>query len=347
MRNIHLTDRAIGAGSPAFIIGEVGQAHDGSLGMAHAFIDAIADAGADAVKFQTHIAAAEGTSEETFRVEFSYQDNTRQDYWRRMEFTELQWAGLAQHAKARNLLFLSSPFSIEAVDLLRRVGVPAWKIASGEVTNYPMFDHMVKTQLPIFLSSGMSPWKEIDATIQYLQDLGANVALFQCTTSYPSPPEKIGLNVLQHMIERYQIPVGLSDHSGTIFPGLAAITLGASLLEVHVTLSREAFGPDVPASVTTHELKELVNGTRSIERMLRNPVNKDELSEGFETSRHLFFKSIVLNQDLSKHTVLTHQHLTTKKPGTGIPANHWAKVIGRTLARNVKKDELFSERDLA
>src|SRR5438874_4963574 len=130
------------------IVGEVAQAHDGSLGMAHAFIDAIANAGADAVKFQTHIAAAESTLAEPWRVKFSHQDETRYDYWKRMEFSEAQWVGLKRHADDRKLLFLSSPFSIEALELLQRIGIKAWKVASGEISNEPMFERMVASGLP-------------------------------------------------------------------------------------------------------------------------------------------------------------------------------------------------------
>src|SRR5438093_2389865 len=155
------------------IIGEVAQAHDGSLGMAHAFIDAIADAGADAVKFQTHIAAAESTPDEPWRVKFSQQEATRYDYWKRMEFTEEQWHGLKKHAHDKGLLFLSSPFSLEAVALLTRVGVAAWKIASGEVSNTSLFEGIVATRMPIILSTGMSALEEIDRAVEGLkrQDL--------------------------------------------------------------------------------------------------------------------------------------------------------------------------------
>src|SRR4030095_1630017 len=147
------------------IIGEVAQAHDGSLGMAHAYIDAVANAGADAVKFQTHIAAAESTPGEPWRVKFSRQDTTRYDYWKRMEFSEEQWRGLADHANGRGLLFLSSGFSPEAVDLLERVGVPAWKVGSGEVSNPPLLAKMARTGKPVILSSGLSDWDELDAAV--------------------------------------------------------------------------------------------------------------------------------------------------------------------------------------
>src|SRR5262245_27170149 len=151
------------------IIAEVAQAHDGSLGMAHAYIDAIANTGADAVKFQTHIAAAESTPREAWRVKFRQQDATRYDYWKRMEFTEPQCCGLKKHAEEKGLQFLSSPFSIEAVELLIRVGVGAWKVASGEVTNAPMLERIVATRLPIILSTGMSSLSEIDTAVEQIK----------------------------------------------------------------------------------------------------------------------------------------------------------------------------------
>src|SRR5262249_19097817 len=176
------------------VIAEIAQAHDGSLGAAHAYIDAVADAGAGAVKFQTHIASAEGTAAEPWRVRFSLQDETRQDYWRRTSFTEDQWSGLKRHAVNPGLKFLSSPFSVEAADLLTRVGVAAWKIASGEVNNTPLFEYILSTGLPVLLSSGMSDWNELDAAVAIVQSRNVPLTVMQCTSAYPCPPEKLGLN---------------------------------------------------------------------------------------------------------------------------------------------------------
>jgi N-acetylneuraminate synthase len=333
--------------SQTFIIAEVAQAHDGSLGMAHAFIDAIANAGANAVKFQTHIATAESTPGEPWRVKFSPQDSSRYDYWQRMEFTEEQWHGLKKHADERGLKFLSSPFSIEAVELLTRVGVAAWKVASGEVGNIPMFERMAATGLPVLLSTGMSPLDEIDATAQHIKARGLPLTVLQCTSMYPTPPEKIGLNLIPFFRQRYSCGVGLSDHSGTIYSGLAAATLGIEVLEVHVTLSREMFGPDVPASVTTAELKQLVEGIRFIEKMQANPVDKDVSAQALAPMRDLFTKSVVARIDLSAGTVLKEEHLTVKKPGTGIPAARLQEVIGRQLKQAVQADELLHLDQLA
>lgn len=327
------------------IVAEVAQAHDGSLGLAHAFIDAIATAGADAVKFQTHIAAAESTPEEPWRVKFSMQDATRYDYWKRMEFTEEQWCGLKRHADERGLKFLSSPFSSEAVEMLNRVGVAAWKVASGEVTNQPMFTAMTASGLPIFLSTGMSSLDEIDATVDRVKAAGLSLTVLQCTSLYPTLPEKIGLNLIPFFRNRYSCAVGLSDHSGTIYAGLAAAAIGIDVLEVHVTLSRDMFGPDVSASVTTAELRQLVDGIRFIEKIKANPVDKDSVAESLAPMRDLFTKSVVAREDLPAGTILKETHLTAKKPGTGLPASRLKELIGHTLARPVKADQILQRAD--
>ena len=343
--DLKIGGHSVGTGKPCMIIAEVAQAHDGSLGTAHAYIDAVADCGADAVKFQTHIAAAESTPDEPWRIKFSPQDATRYDYWKRMEFTEAQWVGLKRHADERGLLFLSSPFSFEAVDLLDRIGVAAWKIPSGETANTPMLDRMLATGLPVLLSTGMSPQSEIDDAVQHIRKSGVPLVIFQCTSAYPCPPEKVGLNLISSFRERYDCPVGLSDHSGTIYPGLAAVTLGIQMLEVHVTFSREMFGPDVPASVTTAELRQLVAGIRFIEKMMINPVDKEEMARDMKALRSMFTKSVVARRKIEAGTILTNDDVTLKKPGTGIPAARLPEIVGRRLKRSIAADTLISEED--
>jgi len=328
------------------VIGEVAQAHDGSLGMAHAFIDAIANSGADAVKFQTHIAACESTAAEPWRVKFSYQDETRFQYWKRMEFTPAQWQGLKKHADDRRLLFLSSPFSLEAVELLDGIGVAAWKVASGELSNIPMFERMVASRRPIILSSGMSPWAELDAAARRVQEAKLDLTILQCTSVYPAPPEKLGLNLLAEIRSRYGCKTGLSDHSGTVYAGLAAATLGADLLEVHVTLSREAFGPDVMVSLTTAELRQLADGVRFIRTALEHPVDKDALAQELGPMRDLFTKSISTNADLPAGTRLQPNHLCLRKPGTGLPPVRLPQILGRKLLRPLAAGTLIAEQDL-
>ena len=329
------------------VIGEVALSHDGSLGLAHAFVDAIADAGADAVKFQTHIAAAESTPAEPFRVKFSRVDASRYDYWKRMEFTEDQWRGLADHCAQRGVLFISSPFSTEAVDLLERIGgQPFWKIASGEVPNPVLLDRVLDTGAPVVFSSGMSPLAETDAAVARVKGRGRQVGVMQCTTAYPCPPERVGLNLVPVYRERYGCWVGLSDHSATIYPGLAGAALGLDLLEVHVALSREMFGPDVVASVTTSELRQLVDGVRFIETMRAHPVDKDAAARDSEPLRRLFTRSLVARRALPAGAVIGAADLAIKKPGTGLPPERLADLVGRTLRRAVAADQLLAVEDV-
>ncbi len=328
------------------VIAEVAQAHDGSLGLAHAFVDAAADAGAGAVKFQTHIAAAESRRDEPWRVRFSYEDETRFAYWERMAFSEEHWAGLAQHARDRGLAFLSSPFSLEAVALLRRVGVAGWKIASGEVANVVLLRELAQDGLPVLLSSGMSSWAELDAAVDVVRAGGAPLAVLQCTSEYPVAPERLGLNVIAEMRARYGVPVGLSDHSGTIHPGIAAVALGADVIEVHLTLSRRMFGPDVPASLTVDELAELVRGVDMVARAGTTPVDKDALARELQPMRALFTRSIVARRPLSAGTVLAAADLALKKPGDGLPPERLDMILGRRLTVALEPDQRVLEEDL-
>ena len=336
---------ALGTGR-CLVIGEVALSHDGSLGLAHAFVDAIADAGADAVKFQTHIAEAESTPAEPFRVAFSKQDASRYDYWVRMAFTEDQWRSLAEHCRERGVLFISSPFSIEAVELLERIGQPVWKIASGEVSNSRLLDRVLDTRAPVLLSTGMSPLAETDAAVARVKAKGVSAGVLQCTTAYPCPPEQVGLNLIPFYRERYGCWVGLSDHSSTIYPGLAGVAMGMDVLEVHVALSRQMFGPDVVASVTADELKTLTAGVRFIERMRANPLDKDASARETAPLRRLFTRSLVVRHALPSGTVIQRDQLAIKKPGTGLSPDRMDDVVGKRLRRSVEADHVLTAADV-
>jgi N-acetylneuraminate synthase len=346
-KSFAVNDHMVGPGNPCFVIAEIGQAHDGSLGAAHAYIDAVANTRAQAIKFQTHIAHAESSTDEEFRVACFPQDSTRYDYWKRMEFTENQWIGLAEHAAERGLVFLSTPFSFDAVELLERIGVSAWKIGSGETGNLPMLEKIAETQKPILLSSGMSYWKELDEAVSLISEYHGSVGIFQCTTSYPCPPEKLGLNVIREISDRYGCPTGLSDHSGTIYPSLAALVLGASMIEVHVVLSRDSFGPDVTSSVTVDELKVIVEGVRFTEKSLASKIDKDLEAEEMTDLRELFGRSIYFSHDLEEGHKLALQDISLKKPGTGIPAPRLDHFIGQKLARACSGGQQLKEDDFS
>lgn len=345
MTEITVLDGLFSNSTRCLIIGEIAQAHDGSLGMAHAYIDAVAKTGADAIKFQTHIAAAESSERETWRVNFSYQDDTRYDYWKRMEFTPEQWAGLKQHAEEAGLLFLSSPFSIEAIRLLDVIGMAAWKIASGEVNNFLLMEHMAATGKPFLLSSGMSSWAELDAAVDFVRVKGLPLAVMQCTTAYPCSPEQIGLNILDEMRSRYYCPVGFSDHSGSIFPALTAAIMGANIVELHVTMSRQMFGPDVIASVTLEELTQLVAGIRMAETMQRSAMDKDQFARRSIEMRDRFGQSLVAACDLRANAPIELEHLSCKKPVVGIPAGEFSRYLGRRPKRDIASGTFLTPDD--
>ena len=336
----------VGPNADILLVAEVGLAHDGNCNVAHAFIDAVARTGATVIKFQTHIAEAESTAREPFRAKFSHLDNTRLDYWRRTGFTEEQWRGLKQHAEEAGLVFMSSPFSIEAVDLLERIGVEAWKVGSGETNNRPMLERIAQTGKPIIVSTGMSREAEIGAVVALIRKRGNDLALLHCTSMYPSPPEQTGLNVLAEFRDRYGCPVGLSDHSGEIYAALAAAALGADIIEVHVCMSNDCFGPDVPASLTVDELATLADGLAKIRTMITHPVDKQAMAETLEPMRRIFCKSIVYCNDIPSGSVLEPEHLTGKKPGDGIPITEVDRYVGRRLLRNVSRDEPLAVEDV-
>lgn len=332
--------------SRAFLIAEVAQAHDGSLDIAHSFIDAAADARADAIKFQTHIAAAESTTDEPFRVRFSRRAENRYEYWKRMEFDPDQWAGLAEHSLERGLHFLSSPFSVEAVQLLARLGVTAWKIGSGEVRSPDLLNAMLEAGGPVLLSTGMSPWSDIDDTVTVLRRGGVDFAVLQCTSRYPTSLDEVGLNVLDELARRYDCPVGLSDHSGTPYPALAAMARGAKVVELHVTFDRRMFGPDASASVTFDELASIACARDAFAEMDAHPVDKDAMAESLADLRDTFGKSVAPTRALEAGTVLQQDMLTLKKPGSGIPPDALSDLVGRRLLRDLDPARLLQWEDV-
>ncbi len=329
-----------------YIIAEIGQAHEGSLGLAHSYIDALSSTGVNAVKFQTHIADAESSIQEPFRVKFSYEDSSRIEYWRRMEFTKDQWLGLKKHCENKDLEFISSPFSNAAVDLLEKIGVKSYKIGSGEINNFLMLEKIGKTGKPVILSSGLSSLEELDNVVKFLNKYGNKLSILQCSTSYPTKPQEWGLNVIPELKKRYNIPVGFSDHSGEIYPSLAAVTLGAEILEFHVVFNKDMFGPDSKASLTIAQIKTLIEGVRQIQIALKNPIDKSDNS-GLSDLKQIFEKSLAVNQDIKVGDVLEFSMLESKKPkGFGIDASDYNKVIGRKLRNAKEKWDFLKSEDL-
>ncbi len=320
-----------------FIIAEIGQAHDGSLGLLHSYIDAVAQTGVNAIKFQTHIAEAESSSYEPFRINFSYEDKTRFDYWKRMEFSVPQWKEIKNHCEERDVEFLSSPFSNMAVDLLQSLGVRKFKIGSGEINNFLMLEKIAKTGKEIILSSGMSSFFELNQAINFLKPFGNSLSILQCTTKYPTNAEDIGLNVITELKKIYDFPIGLSDHSGTIYPSLSAVTLGAEIIEFHVVFDKKMFGPDSQSSLTISETRELVKGVRYIERMRNSVIDKNNTGK-FKDLKTIFEKSLAVNKPLHKGHILRFDDLEGKKPyGHGIDTKNYQSIIGKKINCDLSK----------
>lgn len=332
--------------SSPYIIAEIGQAHEGSLGILHSYIDAVAQTGVHAIKFQMHIAEAESSEQEPFRVKFSLEDETRFDYWKRMGFSLEQWKAIKKHCDEVGLDFICSPFSNLAVDWLEEVGVKCYKIGSGEVNNFLILEKIVQTGKPIILSSGMSSYDELDKTVAFLKKRKANFSILQCTTAYPTQPEQYGLNVIQELKNRYNVPVGFSDHSAKIETCIAATALGADILEFHIVFDRQIFGPDSKSSLTISETKDLVISVRNIGTALSNSIDKNN-NESFSLLKQIFEKSLAVNKDLPKNHILTFDDLESKKPkGFGIDASRFQEIIGKALNKDLKQWDFLNETDL-
>ncbi|MBX2826547.1 MAG: N-acetylneuraminate synthase family protein [Flavobacteriaceae bacterium] len=314
--------------------------------MLHAYIEAVAKTGATAIKFQTHIAEAESSVHEPFRVKFSEQDETRFDYWKRMEFTQAQWIDIGRRCKEAGLTFISSPFSNSAVDVLEVAGVEVFKIGSGEVTNFLLLEKVAATGKPIIISSGMSSFEELDAAVEFLKDRNASFSILQCTTSYPTQPEQYGLNVIQEMKTRYDVPIGFSDHSGKVATGVAATALGAEILEFHVVFDKDMFGPDVSSSLTMEETQELVESANAIAKSLKHSIDKTDNS-AFTELKGIFEKSLAVNKSLPKGHILSFEDLEAKKPkGFGMDASRFKETLGKKLTKDMSQWEFLNEDDI-
>ena len=323
------------------IIGELGNTHDGSLGLAKKMIESAAKSGANAVKIQTHIFEAESLPDAPNPPYFT--DETRQQYFDRTSFTLEQYLMLKSFSENEcNLEFLSSPFSSEAVHFLEEVGMRRYKIPSGEVSNIPMLREVAKTGKPVILSSGMSPWTDIDLAVSTLRDNGcADLSVLQCASRYPCPPEQVGLNVIQELKARYGVPVGFSDHTLGCAAPFAAVAMGASIIEKHFTLSTLMYGSDAKHSMEPDEFKVMVDGIRQIEAMLACQVSKDEAIADLYEMKRVFEKSVVTCTTVPKGTVITEEMIAVKKPGTGILARYFDDVVGNRTMVDLPADHII------
>lgn len=326
------------------LIAEIGSVHDGSFGNACKLIDLAYKCGVNVVKFQTHI-----SDKETLKSAPSpsyFHSESRFNYFNRTAFTLDQWLSLKKHADELGISFLSSPFSIEAIDLLEKVGVEFYKIPSGEVNNYPLIEYLAGIGKPVILSSGMSAWAELDLAVEILLNK-VDLTVMQCTSAYPCPPERVGLNIFGEMRARYgnEINLGFSDHTSGVAAGIAASALGVDVIEKHLTFSKSMYGSDALNALEPSEFKLYCDAIKEVWVMNQSIVDKNDLSM-LTDMKKIFEKSIVASRNIPSGASLTIRDLGYKKPGNGIPAGSYKNLIGRKLRRDVLPDHQFSWEDL-
>lgn len=320
-----------------FVIAEIGNLHEGSLGLAKCFIREAAHCGADAIKFQTHIFESESLHD--VPPPGYFKEESRKEYFERTAFALDQWRDLKKYAKQCKIEFMSSVFSLEALDILEKTGVKRYKIPSGEVTNLILLEKIASTKKPVLLSSGMSTWKELDKAIETLKTNGCrDITVLQCTSIYPCPPEKTGLNIIQEIKKRYGLRVGFSDHTLGISASIAAVVLGAELIEKHFTLSRRMYGSDAKHSMEPEEFKLFIREIRDTEKAISSKVDKDELAKDLEEMKVIFEKSIVARKNIPKGKIITINDITFKKPGDGIRADKYKEILGKMAKINISQD---------
>tara|TARA_Y100000590_G_scaffold469585_1_gene658413 strand:- start:1763 stop:2752 length:990 start_codon:yes stop_codon:yes gene_type:complete len=323
------------------LIAEIGSVHNGSYKKAIKLIELAKSVGADIVKFQMHIA-----EEETLKNAPNpsyFKKESRFNYFKRIEFSVNEWIKLYKFSKKKKIKFMVSPFSIKAIDILEKTGCDYYKIASGEVTNLQLLKKIIKTKKKIFLSSGMSNWKELDQAVNILKK-GKDLVIMQCTSLYPCSHKKVGLNIINQMLKKYKFDIGFSDHTTEITAAISAATIGAKFIEKHLTISRRMYGSDAKNSMEPKEFKELAKNLKNVDEMISFPLNKNNLSD-FKNTRIIFQKSIVSKKKLKKGHKINLSDLDFKKPGDGIYPNMLQLILGKKIKKNISKDYKFKLKD--
>ena len=316
-----------------YIIAEIGSVHDGSYGNACKLIELAAKCGANAIKFQTHFGEKESLSNAK-RPDF-FKSEDRIKYFNRTSFSFSQYKNFIYLSKKNNIDFLSSPFSTEAVDFLEKLKIQTYKIPSGEVTNHPLLEKVAKTKKKIFLSTGMSSWREINEAVKILKK--NRLTLLQCTSLYPCPVDKVGLNIIKEMINKYKISVGFSDHTKGYVASIGAIFSGAEVIEKHITFSQHMYGSDAFNAMEIEDFNIFVKNLREAYFLRDYKVDKDKIFY-LKNIKKIFEKSIVLKHDVHRGTIINKAHLAFKKPGDGISASCYKKILGKKFLKNLKKN---------
>jgi len=324
------------------LIAEIGLSHEGSLGFAFKFIEASKKSGADMIKFQYHIPESESSKDESFRVKFSIQDETRWEYWERTSFTLSEWKAIIKKCEAEGIEFCVSVFSGTAAIEMITLGVKNIKLGSGDLNNSEIQEILSTWNGNLFISTGMATYKEIDAAIGYFQDhLNSDrLTVFQCTSKYPTPLSEVGINVLEEIHKKWNVKVGLSDHSVGIDSAKVAICFGALFIEKHVVFSRDMFGPDVSSSITFEEFHQLSDFRNNFINIM-NKVDKDEIAGQLVNERRIFGRSLGLRKAFKKGEIVDSDDFCFRKPAGGLSWEDRYGLVGKELARDVELGELI------
>ena len=347
MTKIKIGNKLIGKGTPCFIIAEAGVNHNGNINLAKRLIDVAKEAGVDAVKFQTF--KAENLVTETAEVADYQKKNigkkeTQLKMLKKLELREEDFFELRKYCNKKQIIFLSTPHTENAVDFLEPL-VPAYKIGSGDLTNIPFLEKIAKKRKPIILSTGMANLKEVRGAVKTIKKTRNNkIILLHCTVSYPCPLEEVNLRAIQTLKKEFNLLVGYSDHTLGILVPIMAVTLGARVIEKHFTLDKNLPGPDHKASIGPEELKKMVMAIRNAEKVLGSSIKKPTKSE--EKIKKVGRKSIVAKVDIPKGTKIIQDMLIIKRPGTGIEPRHINMIVGRKTKKDIKSNELISFKKL-
>ena len=327
------------------IIAEAGVNHNGDMSLAKKLVDTAAESGADLVKFQTFSAdrlATHFAHKAEYQKSETGETESQHAMLRKLELTEEMHVQLIAHCKSRTIGFLSTGFDIESVDLLNRLGQELFKIPSGEITNLPFLQHIGGLRKRVILSTGMSTMDEIESAISVLENSGtprSKVTVLHCTTAYPAPMSDVNLSAMQSIKSALNVEIGYSDHTLGIEIPIAAVALGATVIEKHFTLDRNMPGPDHKASLEPAELKAMINAIRNIEQALGDGVKRLMPSE--VENIVIARKSIVARQSISKGEIFDSENITAKRPNNGISAMQWEEVIGKAANRDYSIDEFI------
>lgn len=325
------------------IIAEAGVNHNGSFDFAKKMIDVAAECGVDYIKFQTFKSenlVTSTASKADYQKENTKNDDTQLSMLKKLELSQDDFKELSLYAKEKNIGFISTPFDLESLDFLKTLNMDFWKVPSGEITNYPYLVRIAKSKMPVVMSTGMCELDEIKEALEVLRANGCNeIKLLHCNTMYPTPYDDVNLRAMETLKQEFKVEVGYSDHTQGIEVPIAAVALGATVIEKHFTLDKSMEGPDHAASLDPAELKEMVKSIRNIEKALG--TREKTVTESEKSNKAVARKSIVAACNIKKGEVFTEDNLTTKRPGTGISPMEWEKIIGTTSTKDYKKDDLI------